>query len=135
MPSVFEYDICSRSICLKRFGTILPGELSESILNISELPNINEAKNLLIVNQNVDLSKISSSEVKYHALFCNEKLNHLNFLIVAPRDLTFGLVRMFDTFAEKINITIVRDISEALKILGLNEIPKIFMNEDKAAGH
>lgn len=125
MAKNFAYDPDSKTFFLKRSGDIIPGMLHEGIRRLLEFPQINEAKNLVSDFQDADLSIISSFEVRMHAKFCNEKLSHLNMVMVAPKDLMFGLGRMFQTFFKSSNVKIVRSISEALEYLGLKEMPEI----------
>lgn len=129
MANSLAYDPDSKTIFLKRFGDVMPGTLHEVVRRLLEFPEIDEAKNLVSDFQDTDLSRISSFEVRAHAKLCNEKLSHLNIVMIAPKDLMFGLGRMFQTFSKNSNIKIVRSISEALEFLGLREMPEILENE------
>ena len=73
--------------------------------------------------------------LKFCPLKCKSKLSsvvkisHLNIVIVASADLTYGMGRMFEMLSDITNITVVRNIIEALEMLGINEMSKIFENE------
>ncbi len=122
MSKKFAYDPISKTIFLKRSGELLPGELFEGIQKLTELTEFSEAKKLLSDIRDGDLSKITSAEVMEHALFCKDKLKHLSIVILAPKNLTYGLGRMFKTMSQLGNLSVVRNINDALDQLELDEI-------------
>ncbi|MBN1832414.1 MAG: hypothetical protein JW896_09910 [Deltaproteobacteria bacterium] len=59
---------------------------------------------------------------------------HPKVAVVAPKDLSFGLARMYEAFADSVpwDFVVFRDIDSALTWLGL---PKDLMNGDDAQHH
>lgn len=125
MPMKFAYDPKSKTIFLKRSGTLMPDELLKGMQKFSELSEFSEAKKLFSDMRDVDLSQVTDYEVEMHAQFCEDKLKHLTVVVLAEEDLIYGLSRRFGMMSNLENVYVVRTMDEALERLGLDEIPAI----------
>lgn len=62
--------------------------------------------------------------MKEHAELCENKLKHLDVVIISPTDLGFGFARMFEVISRLEMVKVVRDLEEALEILKIDGIPE-----------
>jgi hypothetical protein len=91
--------------------------------------------NLLVDLREADSSPRSSDVLHQFADFLQSSFEsvttHPKVAVVAPRDLSFGLARMYEAFADSIpwDFTVFRTIDEALTWLGL---PEDLINGDDA---
>jgi hypothetical protein len=127
MSSKFKIDIQKKIVFIRRFGVVEPRELTESMRGIVSHTDFKEADKLLSNVKGCDLSNVSNAELAEHARFCKQSLDHIKVLVVADKDLSFGISRMFEMLSERKNIMIVREMSEGLKWLDLENIPDDYM--------
>ena len=52
--------------------------------------------------------------LRAYAQYCKTTLRNVEFAIIAPNDLTFGIARMFEMLSELENIYVTREVDDAL---------------------
>ncbi len=126
MSFKFKIDTVKRIVFVKRFGLILPGEFGNALQEITCHPDFKNIDKLLTDATDSDVSTISTAELTKHAAFCKNKIKHLTVAIIAPKDLTFGISRMFEILSDLENIKVVREKKDALGWLKIKNLPEDF---------
>ena len=120
-------------IVLVHMGRIPDEEFLEFYKKLYESDISIARMNHLVDLREADSSPRSSNVLHQFADFMQSSLEGLTtgpkVAVVAPKDLSFGLARMYEAFADTIpwNFTVFRAIDEALTWLGL---PQDFINGD-----
>jgi hypothetical protein len=127
MSTTFRIDTQKKIVYIRRFGSVEPGELIDCMKEIVSYADFKEVDKLLSNVKGCDLSNVSSEELTEHAQFCKHNLDHLKVVVVADKDLSFGISRMFEMLSELKNIMIVREMSEGLKWLDLEDVPDDYL--------
>ncbi len=124
MSTKFKFDIESRILFVKRFGSIKPGELTDEMQQITSHSDYKGIDRLLSDLTESDLTAISTEELERHAELCRSKFKNLSAVaLLAPEDLAFGVSRMFEVLSSLENVEVFRIKEDALDWLNINEIP------------
>ena len=120
MPCNLQLDISTQSAFVILAGTQKLKNLKKSALTLVQHTDFPDISRVIINLANIQLN-ISNEETKNLAFYmgklavCNKK----KCAIVAPKDITFGLSRMFQIFCEMndvgIELRVFRDTPAALK--------------------
>ncbi len=117
----FEVNKNKKIIFLYRFGKIDKNELRESVREIFSTCKSNNIRKILNDLTEVDATGITPDDLYEHGKFIARHLKNKNFrlAIIAPSDLTYGLARMFEVFANLDGIMVFRSRDEALSWLSV----------------
>jgi hypothetical protein len=126
MSTKFIFDIENRIVFIKRFGLVGPGEIGDTMREITCHPEFKNVDKLLVDATASDHSKISTGELTQYAKFCENELKNLTVAIVAPQDLSFGVSRMVEILSNLENIKILRKKKDALEWLEIENFPEDF---------
>jgi len=127
MSTKFKFDIENRILFVKRFGSIKPGELAEEMQKMTSQSEYSGIDRLLTDLTESDLTAISTDELERHAELCRNKFKNLSAVaLLAPKDYTFGISRMFEMLTTLEHIEVFRETKDALEWLKINNLPDDF---------
>ena len=128
MSTKFKFDTKNRILFVKRYGSIQPGELTDEIKKITSYSDYNSVDRLLSDLTESNLTAVSTDELERHAGLCRNKFKDLTAVaLVAPKDLAFGISRMFEVLSNLENVEVFRKKKDALDWLGIHDLPDEIM--------
>jgi len=99
-----------------RYGVVLPEELMPSLVELFSDPDFQKVEKVLVDLSTADFSKVSHDELFEHGDFSKRHLKdgEIRVALAAPKDLAFGMARVYEAFAsEGDNLRVFRTLDEA----------------------
>ena len=106
---------------IKTRGDTTPDDVEASLLQVFTSPDWSNGKNILYDNRLENLDKLSSDDVQRISLKFtqfNDKLANSKIALVMPKDVAYGLARMWENYTETtatFKTNIFRTIDNALQ--------------------
>jgi len=88
---------------IKTRGDTTPDDVEASLLQVFTSPDWSNGKNILYDNRLENLENLSSDDVQRISLKFtqfNEKLKNSKIALVMPKDVAYGLARMWENYTE-----------------------------------
>jgi hypothetical protein len=88
---------------IKTSGDTMPDDVEASLIQVLTSPDWSNGKNILFDNRLERLDKLSSNDVQKISLKFtkfNEKLQNSKIALVMPKDVAYGLARMWEFYTE-----------------------------------
>jgi hypothetical protein len=132
MPIIFHIKPDAKLIICVHAGIVADDEFLNSYKTMLESDMFTPGTNLLIDLRPTDSSPRSQEVLKQFAYFVKSKLGNAGIYpkvaVVAPQDLSFGLARMYEFFADSIpwDFVVFRSVDTALAWL---RVPLDIMND------
>ena len=127
MPITFQVRPEHNLVILVHIGTITDDEFLAFYRSLYENDRITPSMNLLVDLRQADSTTRSSDVLRKFAGFIETKLTGIperpKVAVVAPEDLSFGLARMYEAFADSVpwDFEVFREMNAALAWLDLPE--------------
>jgi hypothetical protein len=106
---------------IKTSGDTTPDDVEASLEQVFTSPDWSNGKNILYDNRLENLDKLSSDDVQRISLKFtqfNEKLRNSKIALVMPKDVAYGLARMWENYTETtatFRTSVFRSMDNALK--------------------
>jgi hypothetical protein len=106
---------------IKTSGDTTPDDVEASLIQVLTSPDWSNGKNILFDNRLESLDKLSSDDVQKLSLKFtqfNEKLQNSKIALVMPKDVAYGLARMWENYTETtatFRTNVFRSIDNALQ--------------------
>jgi hypothetical protein len=106
---------------IKTSGDTTPDDVEASLLKVFTSPDWSNGKNILYDNRLENLEKLTSDDVQRISLKFtqfNDKLKNSKIAMVMPKDVAYGLARMWENYTETdatFKTNVFRSIDNALK--------------------
>ena len=106
---------------IKTSGDTTPDDVEASLEQVFISPDWSNGKNILYDNRLENLDKLSSDDVQRISLKFtqfNEKLRNSKIALVMPKDVAYGLARMWENYTETtatFRTSVFRSMDNALK--------------------
>ncbi len=128
MSTKLKFDTKNRILFMKRYGSIQPGELADEIQKVVSHSDYNSVDRIISDLTESDFTTVSTAEMNKFAEFCRNKFNDISAIaLIAPKDLSFGISRMFVILSSLENVEVFREKKDALDCLGIHDLPDEIM--------
>ena len=127
MPITFHFHPEANLVIAVHVGTVADDEFLSSYKALYEDPRFDLSSDRLVDLRRTDSSARSTAALRAFAAFAREKHRDTTprprFAVIAPRDLSFGLARMYEVFGEgpETEFVVFREADAALAWLRLPE--------------
>ena len=127
MPIIFDFKPEYNLVVSRQVGVIDDEEFLTSYRSLFEGDRFQPSTNLLVDLRQADSSKRSKEAIEGFARYFKEWMQKVEkksrVVVIAPRDVSFGLARMYEAYSESahIDFTVFREADAALEWLGITE--------------
>ena len=127
MPIIFDFKPEYNLVVSRQVGAIDDEEFLTSYRSLFEGDRFQPSTNLLVDLRQADSSKRSKEAIEGFARYFKEWMQKVEkksrVVVIAPRDVSFGLARMYEAYSESahIDFTVFREADAALEWLGITE--------------
>ena len=125
MPIIFDFKPEYNLVVSRQVGAIDDEEFLTSYRSLFEGDRFKPSMNLLVDLRQADSSKRSKEAIQIFARFFKEWMQKAaeksSVVVIAPKDVSFGLARMYEAYSEsdRIDFTVFREMAAALERLGI----------------
>jgi len=116
----YKIDVEKGILLYSRYGAIEKGELYRSTLELLADKDFEKIEKILVDMSRADFSAVPYAELVSYGEFskANLKQGKMRMAIIAPADLSFGVARVYESFAsENDNVQVFRDEKTAMEWL------------------
>ncbi|MBN2028654.1 hypothetical protein JW824_00260 [bacterium] len=127
MPITYQIKPDEKLVTLVHTGVVADSEFLSFYKNLYTVPQFDRSFNVLVNLQQAESTARSTSALHELAEFIQKQLKNINphpkIAVVAPKDLSFGLARMYEVFSSTASsrFVVFRDADDALTWLGVSE--------------
>ncbi|MBN2318152.1 MAG: hypothetical protein JXR49_03710 [Acidobacteria bacterium] len=127
MPVFFDFKPEYNLVVCRQVGTVDDEEFLASYHSLFEGDRFDPSMALVVDLRRADSSKRSREAIQAFARYWKEWMQKTGkksrVAVIAPKDVSFGLARMYEAYAESANIsfTVFREADAALEWLGIPE--------------
>ena len=127
MPIIFDFKPEYNLVVSRQVGTIDDEEFQNSYRSLFEDTGFKPSTNLLVDLRQADSSRRSQEAIQGFARYMKEWVQKVakksRVVVIAPKDVSFGLARMYEAYSESAHIefAVFREAGAALEYLGIPE--------------
>ena len=127
MPVIFDFKSEHNLVICRHFGTVDDKEFLNSYRSLFESGRFDPSMDLVVDLRRADSSKRSQEAIREFAEYLKRWMQKTEkksrVVVIAPRDVSFGLARMYEAYSESahIDFTVFREADAALESLGIPE--------------
>jgi len=127
MPVIFDFKPEHNLVVCRQVGTVEDEEFMSSYRSLFEGGRFDPSMDLVVDLRLADSSRRSQEAIREFAAYLKEWMRKTDkksrVVVIAPKDVSFGLARMYEAYAESAHrdFTVFREADEALEWLGIPE--------------